>query len=271
VLALEPSIVQDAAEGGEGQPSPMLSINGLLLSALRPHIEATNKHLPPNSQLAISLYNGPRNFVVTGPPRALYGLVTNLRKVRALSRQDQNKIPYSQRKPTFSSGVRFLVVNAPYHSSYLESATDKLCNGDLDGEELWTPDELGIPVFNTEDGGLYAWFPLPFSLNDPPRFRHAQELDVDYSIIVWSDLYMHPFTGILRPRSQNPQVIDFGPGGVNGIGPLTARNLGGRGIRVIILGDNGRGEAEFSDIEDVQYEDSEWWSKKYAPGLVKTR
>ena len=156
VLALEPGIIQDAIEGGEGQPSPMLSIKGLALSALRPHIEATNKHLPPNSLLAVSLYNGPRNFVVTGPPRALYGLVTNLRKVRAPSGQDQSKVPYSQRKPAF--GVRFLVVNAPYHSSYLTSATDKLCNEDLAGEELWTPDELGIPVFNTEDGGYMRGF-----------------------------------------------------------------------------------------------------------------
>lgn len=156
VLALEPGIVQDAIDGGEGQPSPMLSINGLALSALRPHIEATNKHLPANSQLAVSLYNGPRNFVVTGPPRALYGLVTNLRKVRAPSGQDQSKVPYSQRKPAF--GVRFLVVNAPYHSSYLSSATDRLCNEDLGGEELWAPDELGIPVFNTEDGGYMRGF-----------------------------------------------------------------------------------------------------------------
>lgn len=64
-------------------------------------------------------------------------------------------------------------------------------------------------------------------------------------------------------------VIDFGPGGVNGIGTLTARNLEGRGVRVIILGDKGRGEAELFDVDDVQYED--WWSKKYAPKLVKTR
>jgi fatty acid synthase subunit beta len=35
------------------------------------------------------------------------------------------------------------------------------------------------------------------------------------------------------------------------------------------LGDKGRGEAELFDIEDVQYE--EWWSKKYAPKLIKTR
>ena len=150
VLALEPSLVSDSVEGGEGPPTPMLSVNGLELPTLEQHINATNKHLPPHSQLSVSLYNGPRNFVVTGPPRSLYGLVTNLRKVRAPSGLDQSKVPYSQRKPAF--GVRFLVVNAPYHSVYMAGANDKLCDEDLKGGELWTPDELAIPVFNTEDG-----------------------------------------------------------------------------------------------------------------------
>jgi fatty acid synthase subunit alpha len=56
----------------------------------------------------------------------------------------------SQRKLVFS--VRFLVVNALFHSEYLVSATDKFCTEDLGGEELWTTKELGIPVYNTEDG-----------------------------------------------------------------------------------------------------------------------
>ncbi|KAH7884386.1 hypothetical protein F5I97DRAFT_1968464 [Phlebopus sp. FC_14] len=250
VLALEPNIVQDSIEGGEGQPTPMLSINGLALSALSPHIEATNKFLPANSQLSVSLYNGPRNFVVTGPPRALYGLVTNLRKIRAPSGHDQSKVPYSQRKPSF--GVRFLVVNAPYHSSYLASATDKLCNEDLHGEELWSASELVIPVFNTEDGSDMRKVPTSItrSLCDQ---------------IFTSPIHWDLATGF--PESAT-HVIDFGPGGLNGIGPLTARNLDGRGVRVIILGDKGRGEAELFDAEDVQYE--AWWSKKYAPKLVKT-
>ncbi|KAF8843701.1 hypothetical protein BDN67DRAFT_963867 [Paxillus ammoniavirescens] len=250
VLALEPSIVQDSVEGGEGPPTPMLSINGLALSALTPHIDATNKHLPTNSQLAVSLYNGARNFVVTGPPRALYGLVTNLRKIRAPSGQDQSKVPYSQRKPAF--GVRFLVVNAPYHSSYLASATDKLCNEDLSGEELWTTEELAIPVFNTEDGS------------------DIRKMDGSVTRSLCDQIFTSPIHWNLAtafPESAT-HVIDFGPGGLNGIGPLTARNLDGRGIRVIILGDKGRGEAELFDVEDVQYE--EWWSKKYAPKLVKT-
>jgi fatty acid synthase subunit alpha len=50
--------------------------------------------------------------------------------------------------------VRFLVVNTPYHSAYLASATEKRCEEDLEGEELWTANELAIPVCNT-DGSKY--------------------------------------------------------------------------------------------------------------------
>ena len=63
-------------------------------------------------------------------------------------------------------------------------------------------------------------------------------------------------------------AIDFGPGGLSGIGPLTARNLEGRGIRVIVVGDKSKGDAELFDSSHVTYEES--WSKKFMPGLVRT-
>ena len=150
VLALEPGIVDDAVEGGEGYPTPMLSVVGLQLKDLEPHVAKTNKHLPDNSKLHISLHNGSKAFVVTGPPRSLYGLVTSLRKVKAPSGLDQSKTPFSQRKPVFS--VRFLVVGVPYHSDYLAGAAEKVCETDLAGEELWNVEQLRIPVFHTEDG-----------------------------------------------------------------------------------------------------------------------
>lgn len=150
LLALEPTIIQDALDGGEGVPSPMLSIAGLTLKDLEPHVKQTNVHLSENSQLEISLHNGPRVFVVTGPPRALYGLVTNLRKVRASSGLDQSKIPFSQRKPVFS--IAFLPINVPFHSQYLDGATDDMFDDDLEGEELWQPADLEIPVYHTETG-----------------------------------------------------------------------------------------------------------------------
>jgi len=153
VTSLEPGIVQDTLDGGEGTPSPMLSVAGLSFNDLELHVKKTNSHLPDNSKITVSLRNGPRTFVVTGPPRSLYGLVTNLRKIRAPTGLDQSKTPFSQRKPVFS--IRFLVVGVPYHSTYLDGAAEKLCMEDLGGEELWKPQDLHIPVFHTEDG----WFP----------------------------------------------------------------------------------------------------------------
>lgn len=148
VLALESNVVRDSIEGSEGIPTPMLSVTGLLLKDLTPHIISTNKHLPANSRVQVSLYNGPKAFVITGPPKSLYGLVVNLRKIRASSGLDQSKIAFSQRKPVFS--VRFLVINAPYHSDYLKGATDKVV-ADLQSD-LWKPVDLAIPVYHTETG-----------------------------------------------------------------------------------------------------------------------
>lgn len=64
-------------------------------------------------------------------------------------------------------------------------------------------------------------------------------------------------------------AIDFGPGGVSGIGPLTARNLEGRGVRIVIVGDKARGQAELYNSQNIQT--GQWWSKEFTPKLVKTR
>ena len=64
-------------------------------------------------------------------------------------------------------------------------------------------------------------------------------------------------------------AIDFGPRGLSGIGPFTARNLDGRGMRVIVVGDKGKGDIELYHAQAVKYED--WWSKRWSPGLVRTR
>ncbi|KAH9950013.1 fatty acid synthase [Amylocystis lapponica] len=250
VLALEPSIVKDAIDGGEGAPSPMLSVIGLSQPELEVHITKTNQHLPQNSQLQISLYNGTKAFVVTGPARALYGLVTSLRKVRAPSGVDQSKTPFSQRKPVFY--VRFLLIGVPYHSHYLEGVTEKMLQEDLGGEEVWKPEELGIPVFNTENGS---------DLRSLTTSLTASLCEQIYTLpIHWPKATDFPDTAT--------HVIDFGPGGLSGIGTLTARNFDGRGVRSIVAGDKAKGVVEIFSSRGVKRE--EWWSKKFMPGLVKT-
>ncbi|KAL5526485.1 FAS2 [Sanghuangporus sanghuang] len=248
VLSVEPGIVSDVIEGGEGNPSPMLSVSGLALKDLEPHIATTNKYLPENSKLYVSLYNGPRTFVVTGPPKSLYGLVASLRKVRAPPGLDQSKIPFSQRKPVFSA--RFLAVGVPYHSAYLNDVTDRVLE-DLN-EELWTPADISIPVYNTEDGS------------------DLRELTTSVTRSLCDQIFTKPIRWALATSFPDvtTHAIDFGPGGLSGIGPLTARNLEGRGVRVVVVGEKGKGSSELYDSENVRYE--QCWAKKYAPRLVRT-
>ena len=63
-------------------------------------------------------------------------------------------------------------------------------------------------------------------------------------------------------------AVDFGPGALSGIGSLTARNWEGRGIRTLVIGDKGKGDLELYRADKVKYD--EWWSKKFAPALVRT-
>ncbi|KAI0787467.1 fatty acid synthase [Fomes fomentarius] len=249
VLALEPSIVQDSLDGGEGTPTPMLSVTGLSLKDLEAHIVKTNKHLPDNSKIGVSLHNGPKAFVVTGPPRALYGLVTHLRKVRAPSGLDQSKTPFSQRKPVFS--VRFLVVGVPYHSKYLEDVADEVSD-DLENQELWTKEDLGIAVYHTENGS------------------DLRSVDGSLTRALSEQIFILPIHWSLATKFPDTatHAIDFGPGGLSGIGPLTARNLEGRGVRVVVAGDKAKGVAELFDAQKIKTE--QWWSKKFSPALVKT-
>ncbi|KAF5389975.1 hypothetical protein D9757_013855 [Collybiopsis confluens] len=251
VVSLEPSLVQDSIDGGEGTPSPMLSITGLSLPELEPHLAKTNKHLPENSRLQVTLHNGPRALVVTGPARALHGLVVNLRKIRAPSGADQSKIPFSQRKPVFS--LRFLVVGVPFHSVYLAKATDKVIEEDLEGDELWKPEELRIPVFNTEDGA------------DMRSLKKSITRSL-CSQVLTSPIHWTKATNF--PKSAT-HALDFGPGGISGIGPLTARNFDGKGVRVIVIGERGKGDAELYNPTSLVREDN--WVEKYSPRLVKSK
>ena len=64
-------------------------------------------------------------------------------------------------------------------------------------------------------------------------------------------------------------AIDFGPGGASGIGPLTGRNLEGRGVKVVVPGEKGRVGAEI--YASVGSKKEVKWIENYGPKLVKTR
>ena len=190
---------------------------------------------------------------MTGPARALYGLITSLRKVQAPPGLDQSKIPFSQQKAVFS--VRFSFVGVPYHSEYPKDSAVRVTEIDLKGEELWIPDELAIAVYHTEDGEpnilLCIW--LYYSLCVGSDLRKSTSLTRSLCDQIFTKPIHWTEATCFAPTATH--AIDFGPGGLSGIGSLTARNLEERGIRVIVIGEKGKGSSELYDAEGLKYEE----------------
>ncbi|EYE93327.1 tetrafunctional fatty acid synthase subunit FAS1 [Aspergillus ruber CBS 135680] len=256
--SIAPSVLQDSIENGEGNPTPMLSIRDLPKSAVQEHIDATNQHLPTDRHISISLVNSARNFVVTGPPLSLYGLNLRLRKVKAPTGLDQNRVPFTQRKVRFVN--RFLPITAPFHSQYLSSAYDRILE-DLNAAKIQIPAKtLAIPVYGTRTGEDLR---SSSADNDvvPALVRMITHDPVD-----WEQATVFP---------NATHIVDFGPGGISGLGVLTNRNKDGTGVRVILAGaiDGTNGEVGYKpelfdrDEHAVQYAID--WVKEFGPRLVK--
>ncbi|KAJ5819648.1 hypothetical protein N7474_005239 [Penicillium riverlandense] len=254
--SIAPSVLQDSMENGEGAPTPMLSIRDLSRAAVQEHIDATNQHLPEDRHIAISLVNSARNFVVTGPPISLYGLNLRLRKVKAPTGLDQNRVPFTQRKIRFVN--RFLPITAPFHSQYLTSAYDRILE---DLEDLDIPAKsLAIAVFNTKSGEDLR------KLGDENVVPALVRM-ITHDPVNWEQATVFPGA---------THIIDFGPGGISGLGVLTNRNKDGTGVRVILAGEMDGTNAEVGytpelfdrDEHSVKYAVD--WVKEHGPRLIKT-
>jgi fatty acid synthase subunit beta len=257
--SLAPSVLQDSVDNGEGTPTPMLSIRDLSRKAVQDHIDATNSHLPEDRHIAISLVNSARNFVVTGPPISLYGLNLRLRKVKAPTGLDQTRIPFTERKIRFVN--RFLPITAPFHSQYLAEATRQL-EDDLKDIKIAASD-LGIPMYDTHTGKDIR-DDEEGADNIVPRLVRMITRDS----VEWEKATVFP---------NATHILDFGPGGISGLGVLTNRNKDGTGVRVILAGAIDGQNAEVGYKPEIFDRDSEHavkyavdWVKDHGPRLVKT-
>jgi len=254
--SMTPTMLRESIEHGEGTPTPMLSIRDLPQSEVQKHIDATNQYLPADRHISISLINSPRNMVVTGPPTSLYGLNSQLRKFKAPTGLDQTRIPHTQRKVRFAN--RFLPITAPFHSQYLKEATS-LIDEDLKDISI-DAKSLGMPVFDTSSGrdlrevdGNVVPALIRLITRDPVNWEKATV-----------------FSGATH-------ILDFGPGGVSGLGVLTSRNKEGTGVRVILAGtvdgtitEVGYKPEIFDRDEDNAVKYAIDWVREFGPRLVKT-
>ena len=255
--SLAPSVLQDSIENGEGNPTPMLSVRDLPRAALQEHIDTTNHHLPEERHIAISLVNSARTFVVTGPPISLYGLNLRLRKVKAPTGLDQTRVPFTERKVRFVN--RFLPITSPFHSIYLRDAYKHIVE-DLKEVKISVKD-LGIPVFDTATGSDVRQEGVDNIV--PALVRMITQDPVN-----WEKATVFPTA---------THIIDFGPGGISGLGVLTSRIKDGTGVRVILAGavDGTNSEVGYKgelfdrdEVYAVKYAFD--WVKEHGPKLVKT-
>ncbi|EQK99784.1 fatty acid synthase beta subunit dehydratase [Ophiocordyceps sinensis CO18] len=255
--SMTPTMLRESMDNGEGSPTPMLSIRDLSQQEVQKHIDATNQYLPSHRHISVSLVNSPRNLVVTGPPTSLYGLNSQLRKVKAPTGLDQTRVPYTERKVRFVN--RFLPITAPFHSKYLAEAT-AMIDEDLKDVRI-DSGSLRIPVFDTNTGeDLRA----QVKGNVVPALVRLITRDP----VNWEKATVFPGA---------THVLDFGPGGVSGLGILTSRNKEGTGVRVILAGtvdgtitEVGYKPELFDRDEENAVRYAIDWVKEFGPRLVKT-
>lgn len=250
------SISAEIVQHGEGQPSPMLNVSGCKRGQLQSYLLAVNGHLDPSQHLAIALVNGPSNFVIAGPVLSLCALAANLRRMKAAAGLDQSKVAFSLRKPEFSLG--FLPISAPFHSSHLITA-EVTVQAQVASLYL-APSDLRVPVLHSRTG---------------EDLRHSSA----------ANLVPHLVRMILCEQNNWPRstdfgkgathIIDFGPGGLSGVGSLLDRNKDGTGVRVLVAcleraassSNMGFGSEIFAKTATF----NEDWSQSYAPRLVRSQ
>jgi len=256
--SLAPNVLRDSVDHGEGTPTPMLSVRDLPRETVDKLIATTNQHLPQDRHIGISLVNSARSFVVTGPPMSLYGLNMQLRKIRAPTGLDQNRIPHTQRKLRFTN--RFLPISSPFHSPYLAEAVKHL-HSDLADVSIKASD-LGIPVYNTFTGS-----DMRTGIDQENVVPQLVQM-ICQDPVLWEKATVMPHA---------THILDFGPGGTSGLGVLTQRNKDGTGVRIILAGSMDGPNAEVGYKPEIFNRDSEHavkyavdWVKEHGPKLVKT-
>lgn len=189
---------------------------------------------------------------------SLYGLNLQLRKIKAPTGLDQTRVPFTERKVRFVN--RFLPITAPFHSPYLVEAIKHL---QTDLADIKIPaTELGIPVFNTNTG------------EDLREQKDANIAPLLVKMICEEQVLWEKAT--VMPNATH--ILDFGPGGISGLGVLTNRNKDGTGVRVILAGTMDGTNTEVGYKPEIFDRDAEHavkyavdWLKEFGPKLAYAR
>jgi fatty acid synthase subunit beta len=209
----------------EPEEAPMLAVSGLSADKLVSLVEQTNEKmkLPPNKALAVALINGPEACVVSGEPKVLAGFKKAV-EAQGAEAGDQARVPFSQRKPAITTA--FLRTTAPFHSGAMAAGAAAAICADAARLGLAIPGSaLTIPVYSTADGS---------------DLRALADGDVMPAVIAMQAVDRMDYRaalGAVSAAAGVTHVLDFGPGGADGVGGAAlfcARLTAGRGVQVIV-------------------------------------
>lgn len=256
---IPPLLLQESISHGEGSPSPMLSVRNLSRDVLQQQIDLANKHLPKQKQMYVGLVNSSRSFVISGPPLSLCGLNSHLRNIKVPNNVDQTRIPFSERKLSFTHV--FLPISVPFHSPYLEKACSRVLE-DL-GQQRILSESLQVPLFSTNHG-----IDLANATEGPENILPILVRMMMCDPVRWEEATVFPDAS---------HILDFGPGGGLGAGFITQQNKEGSGVRVISASSVGKTSMDIGFRQDlldynpqrpVKYAAD--WLREFGPQLVRT-
>jgi enoyl reductase-like protein/3-oxoacyl-ACP reductase-like protein/acyl dehydratase len=267
---LDPAIVSKSIAAGDGVPTPMLAVLKLTPETVGRYVEQVNRRFVDGQKLYISLVNGRHAVIVSGPPESNHRLLEALRADEAKKDEHgnyvQGRVPFSERKLEFSAS--YLPVTGPFHSPYMQLVPE-LAPADLERVgATFTAEGLVIPVYHTEDGS---------NLQTSPDLMMDLIVQQSVSRVNWPTATAAARTSVDWPTGTKAgvtHVIDFGPGGTAGVGAITARNLEGTGVQVVLAGSLrgtsallDKGRLFDSDPASVQIGQS--WAGEFGPKLVR--
>jgi fatty acid synthase subunit beta len=215
------AIVTESIRTGQGTPSPMLSITGLERAIVNGEIDDLNKSTPTGRRLYLSLINESSSFVVSGGPERLVVLAGRLRarscQVVCSSERIQAKQPSSE----MGCSMQFLTNDAPYHCPHMQPALERI-QEKLKRYKMHRS-QLLVPVLGLES-----------------IFEDNELESLDENIIpLMTKLIMSTSVDWVRTMEMTSgrwQILDFGPGGINGIGGLINRMKAGTSSSIYTVG-----------------------------------
>ncbi|PIA13919.1 hypothetical protein COEREDRAFT_10860 [Coemansia reversa NRRL 1564] len=243
-------------------PTPMARVLNLTRAQLESAIVRYNQQQEQqqhkdsvSTKIYLSLTNSSKMHVVSGNTASLSSFIQVLKQEFDTNGADQTRIPFSERKPGVS--IKYLSINGPYHCELLANALEGACAYATKKGWCMDGDSLRRPVKTYEDGrDIYGIQDLAHYL-----LRCMFVIPVDWPAAA-------KISGVTH-------VVDFGPGGVSGIGALMHRIYEGQGVSVICAGAlNSYGgplaiKADLYKTDANTLVTSSNWATEYRPRLVR--